>query len=161
MAQVQNILQQLQQMGLLQSQQGYYDIAGIDPGQISSSLASTYGLEPSDIPSHLFQGIPLDFLQAGVQKTYSPLLQSKTSSLLDNLYTSLSGKGAKTAAGGLAPGARSWGRHKRKARDVFGGEAATMLSGIGESRAAGLQNIQDMINQYRETAMDIKGYSVT
>ena len=36
-----------------------------------------------------------------------------------------------------------------------------MLSGIGESRAAGLQNIQDMINQYRETAMDIKGYSVT
>ena len=156
MSQASNIMQQLWEYNLLEPEQGYFDIANIDPGQVQSSIARKLGLEPEDIPSYLFQVPDMSFLKQGVGKTYSPLVEAKGKTLLSGLTDSLYGKGGKMAAGGLAPGSRSWGRHKDKAKDVYGGAFTDFLTGVNQSRTAGLQNVQDMINKWIETGLEVK-----
>ena len=156
MALLQDILGQLTEMGI-PSTGGYTGISDIDPSQISSGLQSYFGLGQEELPAHLFQGISSDLLQSGLGKTYSPMIEAAGGSLLSKLQGQMGGKEARQAYGGFA-GSGGQKRFATGARDVYGKGMADVLSRTGEQRAQGMQGVQDIINQWRETAMQIKGY---
>ena len=157
MALLQDILSQLLEMGITSKGTGYSDLSDVSPSQISSGLQSYFDLEGDELPAHMFQGISSDLLQAGMGKTYSPTLEASGGSLLSKLQGQMGGKEARQAYGGFAGGVGQK-RFATGARDVYGKGMADVLTSTGEQRAKGLQGIQDIVNQWRESAMKIKGY---
>mgnify|MGYP003145676344 CR=1 FL=1 len=154
MALLQDILQQLQGMGF--GEQSYMGIADIQPGQISQQLQGYFGLQEEDIPAHMFQGISSDLLRSGLGSTYSPQIQAKGSSLLGGLQETMGGKQATAAAGGFA-GSGQQQQFSQSAKDVYGKGMTDVLAQTGQQRLGGLQNVQNIINQWRDTALRIKG----
>ena len=157
MALLQDILGQLTDMGITSQGTAYSDLSDIGAPQIASGLQSYFDLEGEDLPAHMFQGISSDLLQAGLGKTYSPMLEASGGSLLSKLQGQMGGKEAREAYGGFA-GSGGQRQFATGAKDVYGKGMADVLSRTGEQRAKGLQGIQDVINQWRESAMKIKGY---
>ena len=154
MAQIQDILSQLQQMGI--GGTSYGGIAGITPEQIAGGLQSTYGLTAEDLPSSMFQGITQGALGAGLGKTYAPQIQAGSSSLISKLQESLGGKVGRKAMGGFA-GSGQGQTFTQGAKDVYGKGMSDVLGQAGQQRMTGLSNIQDMINQWRQSALRVKG----
>ena len=152
---LQDILQQVQQMGV-GSPQSYMGIGGISPGDISTGLQGYFGLTGQDIPAHMFQGISSDLLRSGIGSTYSPQIQAQGSSLLGNLQQTLGSQKGMQAAGGFA-GSGQQQQFTQSAKDVYGKGMTDVLAQTGQQRLSGLQNVQDIINQWRETALKIKG----
>ena len=157
MALLQDILGQLTEMGITSEGTAYSDLSDVSPSQISSGLQSYFDLGGEDLPAHMFQGISSDLLQAGLGKTYSPMVEASGSSLLSKLQGQMGGKEAKQAYGGFA-GSGGQQQFATGAKDVYGKGMADVLSKTGEQRARGLQGIQDIVNQWRYSAMKIKGY---
>ena len=154
MALLQDILSQLQGMGLDVSSLG--QISGLTGGNISSALAQSYDIPKQDLPSSLFSTITPASLQAGQMKTYSPLFEAKGSDLIGKLTQQMGGKQGRQAFGGFA-GSGQQGMFTQQAKDVYGKGMADVLGDVSQQRTQGMQSIQDIINQWRETALRIKG----
>ena len=152
MALIQDIIGQLQDFGF--DIQSFGDIGGITPGQISSQLQSFYGT--SDLPSHLFQGISSDLVRSGLAKTYSPQIEAKGSTLLSDLQKTFSSPQATKAYGSFADSGQQQD-FAQSAKDVYGKGMTDVLGQASGQRLSGLQNVQDIINQWRQTALDISG----
>lgn len=155
MALLQDILSQLTDMNILEQGQGWGDIADVSPASIAGALQNYYGITSENLPPHLFQGISSDILQQGLQKTYSPQIEATGQTLLTNLQSTMGGQKGKQAIGGFA-GSGQASRFQQGARDVYGKEMAGALSQVGQQRIQGLQSVQDIINQWRETAAGIQ-----
>ena len=67
-------------------------------------------------------------------------------------------KKSKLAAGGFA-GSGQQQRYTQLAKDVYGKGMSDVLATTGQQRLSGLQNVQDIINQWRDTALELKGIS--
>ena len=155
MAFLQDILSQLMDMGVAGEGQEWMDLANINPADIAGHLQTYYGMSEENLPPHLFQGISSDVLQAGLGKTYSPQIQAGGSSLLSNLQQTLGGQQGKQAMGGFA-GSGQASRFQQGAKDVYGKGMSDVLTKVGSQRAQGLQSVQDIINQWKDTAMGIQ-----
>tara|TARA_R110000824_G_scaffold52478_1_gene145526 strand:+ start:1376 stop:1846 length:471 start_codon:yes stop_codon:yes gene_type:complete len=154
MALLEDILSQIEDMGF--GQQSYMGLGKLTGQDISSNLQSYFNLGSQDIPAHMFQGISSDMLKTGLQSTYSPQIQQTGSNLLGKLQETLGGQKAKQAGGGFA-GSGQQQRYSQSAKDVYGQGMGDVLAQTGQQRLSGLQNVQDIINQWKETALKIKG----
>ena len=154
MALIQDIIGQLQDFGF--DIQSFSDIGSITPGQISSELQSFYDLTGADLPAHLFQGISSDLVRSGLGKTYSPQIEARGSTLLSDLQRTYSSPQATQAYGGFA-GSGQQQSFAQSAKDVYGKGMTDVLGQVSGQRLSGLQNVQDVINQWRQTALDISG----
>lgn len=107
---LQNILQQLQNLGL---GGGYYTpgggqtanfmgIGNITPQQIQEALISQYDMNPQDLNPAMFSSISSGLLESSLGKSYRPQIEAKGQSLLSNLQGALGGKVGKRAVGGFA-----------------------------------------------------------
>ena len=169
MALLQDILGQLSDMGFGGFGQGtgeeyegqvpldYMSISQLTPGTISSTLSNYFGLQQGDIPAHMFQGISSDILQSGLGKTFSPQVEAHGSSLLSKLRERTGGEKGKRAFGGFS-GSGQQQKFSAGAMDVYGKGMSDVLAQTQQQQAQGLQSVQDVINQWRDTAASIKGY---
>ena len=160
MALLQDILGQLTTLGFgTEEQEGsgldYMSLANISPSQIATAMQTHYGIPGENLPEHLFSGISTDILEQGLGKTYSPQIEAGGSSLLGQLQETLGGKQARQAYGGFA-GSGQASRFKQGAKDVYGKGMSDVLSKVSQQRSQGLSNVQDVINQWRQAAMDIQ-----
>ena len=160
MALLQDILDDLGGMGFTSGTGGwgggYMDIANISPGSISGVLKNYFDLGESDLPGHMFQGISTDILKSGLSSTYAPQVQAGGQSLLGDLQKTMYGKEGKAAAGGFA-GSSQQQKFMQGAKDVYGKGMSDVLAQTGQQQMHGLQNVQDIINQWRDTALQLKG----
>ena len=164
MALLQDILGQLQDMEFTTlTPEGdavpidYMNISSFTPEDISSKLQGYFGLGEQDLPAHMFQGISSDILHAGLGKTYSPQVEAHGSSLLDKLRERTSGQKGRRAFGGFA-GSGQQEKFIGEAKDVYGKGMSDVLAQTQQQQAQGLQSVQDVINQWRDTAAGIKGW---
>ena len=155
MALLQDILGQLGTMGFGENL-SYGDISGFDPSDIASTIQSHYGLTSAALPSSLFTGVSEDLLKQGLGSTYSPQIEAGGSSLLGGLTSAMGGQKGQQAFGGFA-GSGQATQFGQQARDVYGKGMSDVLAKTGQQQIKGLTGIQDMMNQWRETAMRIKG----
>ena len=159
---INDIINQLQNIGggqnLLGQITGTSSIAGIDQNQIASAMQSMYGLDPADLPGNMFQGstISQPMLASTLQKTYSPQIEAKGQGLLGELLKTTSGEKMKKAGGGFA-GSGQMQQFVGGAKDVYGKGMSDVLAQTGQQQMRGLTGIQDVINQWKETAMRIRG----
>jgi len=161
MALLQDIIGSLTDMGFQTGTGGswggdYMGIQNITPSDISSTLQSYFGLGSQDLPAHMFQGISSDILRSGLSSTYSPQVQAGGQSLLTDLQKTMYGKEGRTAAGGFA-GSAQQRRFTQGAKDVYGKGMSDVLAQTGQQQVQGLQNVQDIMNQWRDTALQLKG----
>ena len=159
MALLQDILGTLEGMGFNwggQAGGNYMGSSEISPSQIASTLRGYYDLGDEALPSHMFEGISSDILKSGLASTYAPQVRAGGQSLLADLQKSTYGKVGKQAAGGFA-GSGQQGMFTQQAKDVYGKGMADVLGDVAQQRTQGIKGIQDVINEWRETALRIKG----
>ena len=159
MALLQDILQSLTDVGLSQGTGwggDYMGISSLDPDDIASKLSTYFDIPEQDLPAHMFQGISSDVLRAGLGSTYSPQVAASGYSLLGKLQETMGGQKSNLAAGGFA-GSGQQQRYTQLAKDVYGKGMSDVLATTGQQRLSGLQNVQDIINQWRDTALELKG----
>ena len=106
-----------QSMGL--PVESFGQLGSFDSGTIASSLAGTYGIDPSLLPEGLFTGITPGMLQGTYGKTYSPIIQAKQPSLIENLSQSITGQKGRQAHGGFGRSG-GWEQYQQGAKDVYG-----------------------------------------
>jgi len=159
MALLQDILGTLEGMGFNwggQAGGNYMGISEISPSQIASTLRSYYDLGDEALPSHMFEGISSDILKSGLASTYAPQVRAGGQSLLADLQKSTYGKVGKQAAGGFA-GSGQQKMYSQGVKDVYGKGMSDVLAQTGQQQLSGLQNVQDIISQWRDTALQLKG----
>ena len=156
MAMIDDIMQQLQGMGL-NIGGGFGSIGGFDPSQISQALQGQYGLTSQQLPSSLFRPISEGLLKGGLASTYSPQVESTGQTLIDKMLTQTQGQAGKQAFGGFS-GSGQQQRFAGQAKDVYGKGMTDVLAQTGRQRSQSLQGIQDMINQWQSQALQVKGY---
>ena len=157
MAFMDDILSQLQGLGFGGSGAiGFGDISSLSPEQIQVAMQGAYNLSPGDLSSAMFQPISQDLISGTLGKTYSPTLQASSQNLLGDLMSKMGGTTARRAGGGFA-GSGQFQRFLTGAKDVYGKGMAGVLAGTQEKQAQSLQNIQDIINAWREAAGGIAG----
>lgn len=132
-------------------------LAGLSPEQISAGFATEYDIEPTDLPSSLFQSFTPYLMKGADYKTYSPMMQTEGSSLLTNLQSSLGGADVRKAYGGFA-GTSEAGKKEKQVRDVYGKGMGDTYSNIRRMQAEGLSGIQERIDSWHQAAQSIKGY---
>ena len=156
MAMIDNIMQQLTELGL-NFQGGSSGISDITPEDFSMAFQSKYGLNASQLPSSLFQSIPQDILKAGLSSTYSPMVESTGQNLLGNMLESMSGKQSRQAAGGFA-GSGQQQQFVSGIKDVYGKGMTDILAQTGQQRTKSLQTVKDLIDKMQSQVLEIKGY---
>ena len=163
---LQNILQQLQNLGL---GGGYYTpgggqtanfmgIGNITPQQIQEALISQYDMNPQDLNPAMFSSISSGLLESSLGKSYRPQIEAKGQSLLSNLQGALGGKVGKRAVGGFA-GSGQGKKYRQQAKDIYGQGMTDVLATTGQHQLQGLEGIQSTIDQWLDTASEIKGPS--
>ena len=148
---IQALLNQLQGMGLLGEAQGFGDVYGLTSEQISGQLGSLYGTSGMD--PGMFSPFSKQLLQAVKPQTYTPFIESKGASILDELSRSLGGQKARKAAGGFAGGG-GYQQFAGGAKDIYGQKMTDVLGQAGESRAKALGSLGDVIGQWKKTAQE-------
>ena len=133
----------------------YSGLGNLGPETIASSLAGTYGVDPSLLPSSLFTGITPGMLGGTYGKTYSPLIQAKQAPLLQGLTSGIEGLKGRQALGGFA-GSGQARDYQAGVKDVYGKGMTDVLSGVSSSMAGSEQNIIDLINSWKGTAQGIR-----
>ena len=148
---IQQIMQKLTGMNLLTPGQTFSDISSISPSSIEESLEGTYGglLEES-----MFQGISPFMTQRAYGKTYSPLMQSQSGTLIGDLSAQLGGQQGKQAAGGFA-GSGQLGRFTQQAKDVYGKGMTDVVGQRTTGVQQGLQSIYDLITSWETAAQEL------
>ncbi len=143
---IQQLLEQLEGMQLTE---GF----GATGQQISDALGGQYG---QDFNAQLFQTINPELVKSASLGAYSPLFQQKQSSMIPGLMSQLGGQQMKKAYGGFA-GSGGARYAEGVARDVYGrGMQDTLTQAMG-AKTQSLQTLQDIINQWHETAQSFLG----
>ena len=146
---IQQLLAQLSGMGL--GTQGF----GATGQDIATSLGGQYNI-PESLKAEMFQSINPNLLKSASMGGYSPLFQQKKSSLIPGLIASQSGQKAKKAFGGFA-GTGGAQMQQQQAKDVYGQGMGDVLSQAMTSKTQSLGTIQDIINQWQQTAQSFVG----
>jgi len=154
MAMIDDIMQQLQGMGLNVGG-GFSELGQLDPNSIAEAMRGQFGLDSTQLPTSLFQGVPSSLIQGTMAKTYSPQIEATGSTLIDKMLTAGTGKQGAQAAGGFA-GSGQQQQHTDKIKDVYGKGMTDVLTNTGQQRAQSLKAVQDMVNQWQSQAMGIK-----
>ena len=82
--------------------------------------------------------------------------EGKFDQMLGKLQETIGGGKGIQAAGGFA-GSGQQQQYVQSAKDVYGKGMSDVLAQTGQQRLAGLQNVQNIMNQWRDTALRIKG----
>ena len=151
----QDIMQSLSDM--FSNVDTWSSIGGLSQGDIAGRFADKYDLSSDDVQADMFQQISPEMLKAGQWKTYSPMVEAQGQSLMQDLMKQLTGSQATQAAGGFA-GSGGFQKQQSAAKDVYGKSMIDVLSGAKQQQSKGLGNIQDIINQWHQSAQRIKGY---
>ena len=133
------------------------DIGNISPESIAQSMQKYFNVDyggGETIPAHLFQSIPKSSLQAALGKSYSPMMQASGESLLGKLSQDVGGAKGAQAFGGFA-GSGQQGRYVQGAKDVYGKGMSDTLMQVGQQRSQALGSLQDVVNQWRQTAAEL------
>ena len=154
MAMIQDILAQLQSMGI--SADSYGGISEITPQEIQSGLTGAFGVQAGDLPSSIFTSIGSDVLKGGMAGTYSPMIEATGASLLGGLTQEMGGQKGRQAAGGFA-GSAQQSRFQQQAKDVYGKGMTDVLGQSARQRTQSLQSVMDVINKWKESALKIRG----
>ena len=141
---IQQLLAQLAGMGL--GEQGF----GATGQDIATSLGGQYDIADS-LTQEMFQGINPELLKSASMGAYSPLFQQKQSSMIPQLMQQLGGQKARKAYGGFA-GTGGAGMQQQQARDVYGQGMGDVLTQAMSGKTQSLGTIQDIINQWQQTA---------
>ena len=151
----QQILEQLQGMGIAGQHTGWGDLSGITGEQIAGGIGATYGGGDA-LEGSMFPGLTNQLLQATKGSTYSPFIQAQSGSLLSDLSTGLGGQKAAQAAGVFA-GSGGAQTYMQGARDVYGKGMADVVSQTGQQRSQAFGELQNMINQWKKTGQEFAG----
>jgi len=154
MAMIDDIMQQLQSMGLDVSG-GFSGLGQLGAGDISQALQSQYGLSSYQLPSSMFQPLSSDLLKGGLAGTYSPQVEATGQTLLSKMLAAGGGEKGIQAAGGFA-GSGQQQQYTGEIKDVYGKGMTDVLSQTGQQRAQSLKSVQDMINQWQQQASGIR-----
>ena len=145
---LQQLLAQLQGMGL---EGTGFGSTGADVGGALAGQYFNQNLEDSPLTSQMFQTINPELLKSASMGAYSPLFQQKQSSLIPQLMAQLGGQQARKAYGGFA-GSGGAGMQQQQVKDVYGqGMQSTLTQAMG-AKTQSLGTIQDIINQWQQTA---------
>ena len=147
----QQILEQLQGMGIGGEYTGWGDLSSITGEQIAGGIGSTYGVE--GLEGSMFPGLTNQLLQATKGSTYSPFIQAQSGSLLSDLSTQIGGQKAAQAAGGFA-GSGAQKSYMQGAKDVYGKGMSDVISQTGQQRSQAFGELQNMINQWKKTGQE-------
>ena len=147
---IQQLLAQLAGMGL--GEQGF----GVGGEDIASQLTSQYGLEGTPLTSEMFQTINPELIKSASMGAYSPLFQQKQSQALPQLIAQLGGQQARKAYGGFA-GSGGAQMQQQQAKDVYGQGMGDVLGQAMTAKTQSLGTIQDIINQWQQTAQSFTG----
>ena len=154
MAMIDDIMQQLQSMGLNVSG-GFGALSSLGGGDISQALQGQYGLTGEQLPSSMFLPISSDLIKGGLAGTYSPQVEATGQTLLSQMLTAGGGQKGFQAAGGFA-GSGQQQQYAGGIKDEYGKGMTDVLTSTGQQRAQSLKGIQDMINQWQSQASQIK-----
>ena len=148
---IQQLLAQLADMGF-ESDVLSGGLSGLTGSQIETGVGSAYSDSVQDmLNASKFQTINPELLKSASIGAYSPMFQQKQSSLIPQLMAQLGGQQAKKAYGGFA-GSGGAQMQQQQAKDVYGqGMQNTLTQAIG-GKTQSLQTIQDIINQWPQTA---------
>ena len=148
---IQQLLAQLADMGF-ESDVLSGGLSGLTGSQIETGVGSAYSDSVQDmLNASMFQTINPELLKSASIGAYSPMFQQKQSSLIPQLMAQLGGQQAKKAYGGFA-GSGGAQMQQQQAKDVYGqGMQNTLTQAIG-GKTQSLQTIQDIINQWQQTA---------
>ena len=102
MAMIQDILAQLQGMGLVGENAGFEDLYGLTAENISGGVGQLYGAQ--GLEAGMFSPFSKQLLSATKPGAYTPMIESQGASILDELSSSMGGQAARQAAGGFAGG---------------------------------------------------------
>jgi len=144
---IQQLLAQLQGMGLDTSQGGIGGVTGTD---VSTALGGQYGVSDMLTPQ-MFQNINPELLKSASLGAFSPLFQQKQDSMAGQLIAQQSGQQAKRAFGGFA-GSGGAQFQQGQAKDVYGKGMQDVLTQSMGAKTQSLGTIQDIINQWQQTA---------
>jgi hypothetical protein len=147
----QQILEQLQGMGITGEYTGWGDLSGITGEQIAGGVGSTYDVE--GLEGSMFPGLSNQLLQATKGSTYSPFIEAQSGSLLSDLSTGLGGQKATQAAGGFA-GSGGQKSYMQGAKDVFGKGMSDVISQTGQQRSQAFGELQNMITGWKKTGQE-------
>jgi len=129
-------------------------VGGMTQQQIADAMGGMYEGETQEMITgapQMFQTMTPELMQSASIGAYSPLLQQKQGSLASQLGLQLQGKGIRKAHGGFA-GSGGSQMAEQQARDVYGkGMGDTLTQAMG-ARTASLGSMQDIINQWLQTA---------
>ena len=153
---IQQLLAQLADMGF-ESDVLSGGLSGLTGSQIETGVGSAYSDSVQDmLNASMFQTINPELLKSASIGAYSPMFQQKQSSLIPQLMAQLGGQQAKKAYGGFA-GSGGAQMQQQQAKDVYGqGMQNTLTQAIG-GKTQSLQTIQDIINQWQQTAQSFVG----
>jgi len=150
---IQQLMAQLQGMGFgnLSSQQ----MGGLSQSTIMQEAGQQAGLTPSQISDMLtpqmFQTLNPKLLESASMGAYSPLFQQKQGSMTGGLMQQLQGKPMRQAHGGFA-GSGGAKYAQQQARDVYGQGMQDVLTQAMGAKTQSLGTLQDIINQWQDTA---------
>ena len=155
MAMIDDIMAQLSDIGI--DAGGFSQLSQIIPQQIATALQGQFGLSGAQLPASLFQPISDDLIKGSLTSTYSPQIQATGQTLVDKMLQAGQGQQGRQAAGGFA-GSGQQQQFAGNIKDVYGKGMTDVLTRTGQQRSQSLKAIQDLINQYRSQALQIKGY---
>ena len=152
---IQQLLAQLSGMGL--GDTGF----GSSGADVASQLGEQYGLIDEGtgtnmLTQQMFQGINPELMKSASIGAYSPLFQQKQSSLMPQLMQQLGGQQARKAYGGFA-GSGGAQMQQQQAKDVYGQGMGDVLGQAMGAKTQSLGTIQDIINQWQQTAQSFTG----
>ena len=148
---IQQLLAQLQGMGL---GAGGFGSGGAD---IAETLMGQYNIpEGTPLSAEMFQTINPELLKGASMVAYSPLFQQKQQSALPQLLSQLGGQQTRKAYGGFA-GSGGANIAQQQARDVYGQGMQEAFTQAMSGKTQSLSTIQDIINQWQQTAQSFVG----
>ena len=151
---IQQLLAQLGGMGFNQDQLSG-GLGGLTSEQIMQQSGQAAGLTGEQVGEFLtpqmFQTLNPNLLKSASMGAYSPLFQQKQSSMIPQLIAQQSGQQARKAYGGFA-GSGGAQMQQSQAKDVYGKGMQDVLGQAMGAKTQSLGTIQDIINQWQETA---------
>ena len=159
---IQQLLAQLSGMGL--GEEGF----GATGADVAAQLCEQYDLlsETDDagvfnnlLTQQMFQPINPELIKSASIGAYSPLFQQKQSSLLPQLMAKMGGTDARKAFGGFA-GSGGAQMQQQQAKDIYGQGMGDVLSQAMGAKTQSLGTIQDVINQWQQTAQSFVGSDI-
>ena len=152
---IQELLQQLSNIPGLGGY-NFSQLPNISPETILQSMAGIYNVPESLLSPSLYNPISATQMQAAKGKSYSPLMEAKGDTLLQQLTQSMGGSKAQRAAGGFA-GSGQFEQYTGGAKDVYGAGFTDTLSNIQQSKTKAVQNMMDTIAQWQTATSEIAG----